>query len=238
MKSKAKANIFHFKKFSIGDDRCAMKVGTDAVLLGAWVRINRAKHILDIGAGSGVISLMLAQRSGEDALVDAVEIVKADAEQANENVLNSPWPNKVTIYQKAIQAFDPPYKYDLIVSNPPYFVNSLLPPSESRVKARHTISLSFEELLEHSLRLLNRNGRLAVILPHDEGNTFRSMALAKKLHLLRETAFYSRMDKPQERWLFEFSQTPQKGISGSLTLYDSNSNKSSGYRAITDDFYL
>src|SRR5579859_709466 len=131
-----------------------MKVGTDAVLLGAWVSVAGAKRILDIGTGCGVIALMLAQRTNDDAIINAVEIEAADARQAKDNVLKSPWLKKVTVHQKAIQAFDIGERFDLIVSNPPYYVNSLLPPARARAQARHGKSLTAEELIDQSLRLL------------------------------------------------------------------------------------
>jgi len=239
MKSRStRANIFHFKKFSIDDSRCAMKVGTDAVLLGAWVNIHNAKRILDIGTGSGVIALMLAQRIDENAKIDAVEIAKDDAQQATENIKASPWEGKVIIHESAIQDYDAEYRYDLIVSNPPYFINSLTPPTQSRTQARHAQSLSFEELINHSVPLLNPNGRLAVILPVAESNTFKLIANSKQLSLIRETAFYSRENKPQERWLLEFSLTHQSLASDKLILYDTGGNKSSRYLELTGDFYL
>lgn len=238
MKLKRQDKIFHFKRFSVQHDRSAMKVGTDAVLLGAWANIENAKRILDVGTGSGVIALMLAQRSIEYSVIDAIDIGAADAEQARKNVLHSPWPKKVVVYERRLQEFDTDEKYDLIVSNPPYFVNSLQPPSMERTKARHANELTFDELITHSLRLLNSNGKLSVILPVVEGEVFTSIAIKNGLHLVRETAFYSREEKPQERWLLEFSTEPQKKISDTLILYDVAGEKSAAYRELTGEFYL
>jgi len=178
-----------------------MKVGTDAVLLGSWVNVEGAKRILDVGTGSGIIALMLAQRTDEDVKIDAIEIEKNDAAQASENILSSPWPDKISVRHTSVQEFHTDLRYDLIVSNPPYFINSLLPPSQERTTARHANDLSFDELISHSLRLLKPEGRLAVILPFAEGNIFKSLARQNQLHLIRETAFHSRKEKPQERWL-------------------------------------
>ncbi len=238
MKPKRQTKVFHFKKFSVHHDRCAMKVGTDAVLLGAWVNVNEARTILDVGTGSGVIALMIAQRTNSDARIDAVEIEKNDSEQARENVLNSPWPKKILVYQNSLQEFHPEHRYDLIVSNPPYFINSLLPPSQERTKARHNNDLTFEELITHSLRLLKSDGRLAVILPFAEGIIFKSIANEKQFHLIRETEFHSRKEKPQERSLFEFSCIHVKHQSSRLVLYDTISEQSEEYLRLTKDFYL
>lgn len=218
-------------------DQVALKVGTDAVLLGAWTNVDGAKSILDVGTGSGVIALMLAQRTKEDIMIEGIEIEAVDAAQAKENVLQSPWPKKVAIYHKAIQDFTPTHKYDLIVCNPPYFESSLLPPHANRAQARHAQSLSADALIEHSIRLLDQNGRLSVILPTTEGNIFKSKA-SSRLHLLRETAFFSRKEKPQERWLLEFSRIEHKSIRDQLILYDFNDKKTDAYINLTKDFYL
>ncbi|HTH55510.1 MAG TPA: methyltransferase [Cyclobacteriaceae bacterium] len=237
MSSKRQPNIFHFKKFSVRHDQVALKVGTDAVLLGAWADVDNAFRILDVGTGSGIIALMLAQRTSENVSIDAVEIEEQDALQAKENILESPWPKKIVVYHKAIQEFTSLHKYDLIVCNPPYFENSLLPPSTSRAQARHTQRLSADELIEHSTRLLNHTGKLSVILPTAEGNLFKAKALSR-LHLVRETAFFSRKEKPQERWLLEFSPTSRAITSNPLVLYSLNDKKTEAYISLTKDFYL
>jgi tRNA1Val (adenine37-N6)-methyltransferase len=237
MNSKRQSNIFRFKKFSVHHDQVALKVGTDAVLLGAWANVDGAKSILDVGTGSGVIALMLAQRTEEDVMIEGIEIEETDATQAKQNVSQSPWPYKVVIHRGAVQEFASAHKYDLIVCNPPYFEKSLLPPSANRAQARHAQSLSADELIEHSIRLLNQNGRLSVILPTAEGNVFKAKA-SSRLHLLRETAFFSRKEKPQERWLLEFGYVANKTTRNQLVLYDSNDKKTEEYINLTEDFYL
>lgn len=215
-----------------------MKVGTDAVLLGSWVNISEAKRILDVGTGSGVIALMLAQRTTDTIRIDAIEIEESDVMQAKKNILDSPWQNKVVVVKTSLQNFEPAIKYDLIVSNPPYFINSLLPPSSHRQRTRHTEQLTFEELITHSIRLLNPNGALAVILPFQEGNGFRQIALKNGLRLKRQLAFYSREEKPQERWLFEFGFEQVDPIEEKLILHASGNIKSEDYTKLTKDFYL
>jgi tRNA1Val (adenine37-N6)-methyltransferase len=133
---------FHFKKFSVSHAQSTMKVGTDTVLLGAWTKVDHATNILEIGTGNGTIALMLAQRTSDNVCIDAVEIEPTDAAQAQENFLQSPWPAKIRTHPISIQQFENGIKYDIIVSNPPYFINSQRPPDEKRGQARHTISLS------------------------------------------------------------------------------------------------
>jgi tRNA1Val (adenine37-N6)-methyltransferase len=180
---------------------------------------------------------MLAQRTQENVLIEGVEIEERDAEQAKDNVLQSPWPNRVAIYHGSFQSFTSEHQYDLIVCNPPYFEKSLLPPHAARAHAKHAQSLTAEQLIEHSLRLLNERGRLSVILPTTEGSRFKAKA-ASHLHLIRETAFFSREEKPQERWLLEFSRVAIKTTSSRLVLYDSNDKKTKEYINLTEDFYL
>ncbi len=229
---------FRFKQFVVSHDRCAMKVGTDAVLLGAWTNVSGANRILDVGTGSGIIALMLAQRTGEKVSIDALEIESEDFSQASENVLSSPWAKRISVYMERVQTFDSDTKYDLIVSNPPYFTKSLKPPAQNRTHARHAVQLSPQELVNHSIRLLNPTGTLAVILPFHEGNYFKSIALEKGLHLNRAMALYSKKEKPQERWLFEFGITPKPTEKEKLILHDEIGVKSKAYLQLTSDFYL
>jgi tRNA1Val (adenine37-N6)-methyltransferase len=229
---------FLFKKFTIEHDRCAMKVGTDAVLLGSWVNVQSAKRILDVGTGSGVIALMLAQRSNVDTHVDAIEIEKEDARQAKENVLRSPWPTKISVFQESLQEFKPDSKYDLIVSNPPFFVKSLLPPTAKRTRTRHAEKLTYDDLITNSVRMMNSKATMAVVLPVQEGNEFRKLAVSHGLYLNRELVFYSRIEKPQERWLFEFGPEQRIIKKERLVLYADNDQKSTEYVNLTNEFYL
>ncbi|HYF67026.1 MAG TPA: methyltransferase [Ohtaekwangia sp.] len=233
-----RSGLFHFKQFSIDHTGSAMKVGTDGVLLGAWAHLNNAARILDIGTGSGVIAIMLAQRSATEAKIDAVEIEKQDADQAYLNVMNSPWPQKITIHHTAIQNFLPEEQYDLIISNPPYFSNSYEPPDERRIKTRHTTALTFHELLQAVLRLLNTAGTFNVVLPYTEGLAFRKMAIDSGLYCTRCWSFRGRKGKPVERFLFEFSRREGKCEEGDFALFNEGEEWSFKYRQITGPFYL
>jgi tRNA1Val (adenine37-N6)-methyltransferase len=229
---------FHFKQFSVRHDRSTMKVGTDGVLLGAWVRVDDYKKILDIGTGSGVIALMLAQRTSADVYIDAVEVEEEDAKQAKENVDQSPWPQRIVVHHQAIQHFHPAAKYNLIVSNPPYFNNSQKPPNEKRGQARHTTTLSYANLLKQVVLLLEDQGKLAMILPFTEGLEFITLARTHGLHCIRKTAFRTRKEKPIERWLLEFSTSNNGLIEDEILLYHDGLNWSDDYIRLTRDFYL
>jgi len=231
-------NSFRFKQFVVHHDRATHKVGTDAVLLGAWVNTTGVQSALDIGTGSGVIALMVAQRTSSLAKIDAVDIEQNNFLQAAENIAGSPWPEKIRVHHATVQEFFPQQKFDLIVSNPPYFVNSLLPVGSQRRKARHTTSLSYNELLTAVKRLLMPSGKFGVILPTSEGDQFQSIAMEFGLYCSRRLAFFSRKQKPQERWLVEFTFTPADPFTETLVLYHEGNKWSDEYKTLTGDFYL
>lgn len=228
--------IFKFRKFAVCDDHAGMKVGTDAVLLGAWSDLTHSKRILDIGTGSGVIALMAAQRS--DARIDAVELQQTDFLQASENFQNSEWNTRIQGFHSAIQEFQSDEKYDVILCNPPYFTKSLLPPALNRELAKHDTSLSHEELIIAVLRLINSSGRFNVILPPTEGNAFVATAEKRGLYLTRLTRFFTRKGKAQERSLMEFRINKTGFNEDELLLYNEGINRSAAYQTLTADFYL
>ena len=209
-------------------------------MLGAWVDTTNARSILDIGTGSGLIALMLAQRTLSGTFIDAVEPSARDADQARSNVSSSPWQNRMKIHQCTIQDFRTSHSYDLVVSNPPFFSSSLLPPSRLRAHARHTVGLSHSQLLDSVSGLLAANGRFAVVLPAADGDQFRQTAQSFNLQVNRSQAFFTRPGKKQERWLFEFSRTSREIQLNGLTLYSAGkgSEWSAAYRRLTGDFYL
>ena len=215
-----------------------MKVGTDAVLLAAWADVSAAQQILDIGTGSGVIALMIAQRTPPSAHIDTVEIEKESADQAAENFSNSPWRSRLKVHQLPIQEFFPPLQFDLIITNPPYFNKSLEPPGEKRHHVRHTVTLNYEELLSAVDRLLTSNGRFNLILPFKEAILFTDLASPYGLFCSRRYDFKTRSEKPCERTLMEFSRQVQSVDTGEILLYDKGVEWSSSYQVLMSQFYL
>jgi tRNA1Val (adenine37-N6)-methyltransferase len=230
-------DIFRFKQFAVKHDRCAHKVGTDGVLLGAWIDVSHANRILDIGTGSGVIALMLAQRSSAETHIDAIDISQEDCQQARENIADSPWPDKIRIENISFQKFesDP---YDLIVSNPPFFIDSAKPPKEERTRARHTESLPPVELLTHAKRLLSPGGKLCIILPITEGKSMITQAESLGWHCTRFCEFRARDTKPVERLLFQLQLSDQGIKNESLILYEYDEEWTTDYKNLTREFYL
>ena len=176
--------MFRFKQFSIAQDKCAMKVGTDGTLLGAWTKAFKPQQILDIGTGTGLIAMMLAQRF-ENAQIKAIEIDANASQQAAENFQNSPWSNRLSLKHISLQRFKHLSSFDLIVSNPPYFENNLKANNKQRTQARHTDTLSFVTLIEGSAKLLNKNGSLAIIIPSAIKDKVETIAQKHHLHLNR-----------------------------------------------------
>lgn len=215
-----------------------MKVGTDGVLLGAWADINNARSILDIGTGTGIIALMLAQRTSTDVLIDAVELNAEAAKDASENFLQSPWKERLQLYPLAVQKFMPKNKYDLIISNPPFFANSFKPPDKNRETARHAESLPYNDLLKVTSEWLLPNGRLVMILPPAEGAIITALAKQYLFYCNRRCEFRTRLHKSVERVLLEFSFRNEPVIHSELCLYKSGEDWTEGYHALVKYFYL
>lgn len=230
---------FVFKHFTILQDKCAMKVGTDAVLLGSWVDTSNAKTILDIGTGTGIIALMLAQKS--DAIVEAIDIDANAFLQAEQNANNCHWKDRIHIRHTSLQQFanSSDHKYDLIVSNPPYFVDSSKALEESRTNARHTDQLPFDALLNGVLSLLSPNGKFYVILPTKESQVFREMAEKQNLFLTKLTRVITRTDKPEKRQLMKFEYTKGEVEEDSIVIEKEGRHcYTEEYTELTKDYYL
>lgn len=233
-------DYFHFKQFTVNQNKCAMKVGTDGVLLGSWTNTGQAKSILDVGTGTGLIALMLAQKSA--AHIDAVEIDEPAYAQACENVQSSPWPGRITIYKDSFQRFAGKAKkqYDIVLSNPPYFSKSLNPPDSQRNQARHDISLSFADLIENASLLLKKSGKLNLILPCPLHENLIKEAEKKGLFITRKWWIKPNKQKEPKRVLLEFSKT-NKPLTDEKTLTiekDKRHDYTKGYIELTKNFYL
>jgi tRNA1Val (adenine37-N6)-methyltransferase len=234
-------NYFKFKQFTIYQDGSAMKVGTDGVLLGAWADVVDAKRVLDIGTGTGLIAIMLAQRTTNDVVVDAVEIDPSAYQQAVDNFRDCPWSSKLTVENISFQDFcaDKSEVYDIIVSNPPYFMNGLNAKGEARTQARNADSLPFEEFLSGSRKLLSPEGRLSVILPIEEGEYFERLARLEGFSLARKISVLPNPGKPAKRYLLEFSMQDAIAEYAELTVENGQRHVySPEYIELTKEFYL
>lgn len=230
---------FSFKHFTVLHDKCAMKVGIDGVLLGVWTPVENAKSILDVGTGTGLIGLMLAQRS--TAKITGIDIDQNAVLQATENVQQSLWPDRITILEKSFQEFtnNSSEFFDLIVSNPPYFVNSLKTPIENRTTARHTDSLSHEELIENAMRLLNPEGRICIILPVTEGLQCIDYAETKGLYCSKKVTVFPKLNRTPKRLLLEFSLIKSPKIETALVIEsEKRHHYSAEFTELAKDFYL
>ena len=233
---------FSFKHFKVEQDRCAMKVGTDGVLLGAWTSLeNNPQSILDIGAGTGLISLMLAQRSSAQQ-IDALEIDEDAYEQCVENFENSPWADRLFCFHASLDEFaeDPEdEKYDLIVSNPPFFVpNQIEHIPENRKKARFYDSLPFEDLIKYAAQLLSETGELAVVIPFAEEEKIIAFAKANHLLINRITRVRGTENTPIKRSLLQFSFIEKEVEENELTLEISRHLYTEDFKSLVKEFYL
>jgi tRNA1Val (adenine37-N6)-methyltransferase len=230
--------FFRFKQFAVRQERSAMKVGTDGVLLGAWANIGNTKRVLDVGTGTGLIALMIAQRSA--ALIDAVEIDENSALQAIENVKSSRWSERIKVYNKSFQDFtsETINRYDLIVSNPPYFVNSLKSEEVARMVARHNEQLSHSELLYGVSKLLTDHGRFVGIFPYVEGNIFVAEASKYGLFCISRVSIHGKVNGPIKRVMLNFSRHKQPLEESVLSIRGFDSEYTPEYVQLTKDFYL
>ncbi|MDR3141693.1 MAG: methyltransferase [Tannerellaceae bacterium] len=232
-------DYFQFKQFNIQQDKCAMKVGTDGVLLGAWVSAGSCHTILDVGTGTGLIALMLAQRS--PAKIDAIDIDEAAAGQAAGNIASSAFANRIQVFHTSFEEYvtKARHTYDLIVSNPPYFANSLKSPDTQKNLARHTDTLSLSSLLSGSKPLLAPDGRIALVLPCQREKELMETALENKLNVVRKTVVIPLPDASPKRLLLELSANLSAPcLSDTLVIEESRHQYAAGYIQLTKDFYL
>jgi tRNA1Val (adenine37-N6)-methyltransferase len=232
----ASNSYFQFKQFVVNQEDCAMKVGTDGVLLGAWFDFKENGSVLDIGTGTGLIALMAAQR-GADSVV-AVEIDEKAARQAAANAALSKWKNIITVVHSDIACFSDDKRFDAVVCNPPFFRDSLRSPDSVRSQARHNDTLSYEKLAEVVNCLLSDSGLFSLVLPYDMADTFISVAAKNGLYLCKRTNVVTRKGNLPKRVLLSLCKQVKVCVTDELVMFDELNNETSEYISIVRDFYL
>ena len=230
------SSAFQFQKFAIKQEQCAMKIGIDSVLLGAWCPLSAPQCILDIGTGTGILALMLAQRS--KCSIDAIEIDNAAYNEAAENISASRYKHRIEVFHQALQDFRPTRLYDLIISNPPYFNATLLSHDQQRNNARHQTTLSYKELLQHSKRLLSPQGLVVFILPSESVSDIKKIADEEDLHLLKLTYVFGKKGKTAKRCLFALQSKPCTTTIEKIYIRTEDNRYSNEFQEISQDFYL
>lgn len=236
-------DTFICKEFNVVQSKSTMKVNTDAILLGAWVNVTGSRKILDIGTGTGIIALMLAQRSDAEAKIDAVEIDHASAYEAEENFNSCPWNEKLKVFHHSVQDFSQNNigQYDLVVSNPPFYTGGTFSDNENRNNVRHTVKLSPGDLLIAAGRLLSAKGRMAVILPFLEGERFIERAERMGFSQSRILEVQSKENLPIERLLIELVKEykSKNVVREGLVLLKEGKDRiyTNDYKKLTSDFY-
>lgn len=229
---------FQFKQFTVWHDKCAMKVGTDGVLLGAWTSLGASRHILDIGAGTGLVSLMLAQRSSKEVSIIGIEIDREAALQAQENVHQSPWEEKINIVCDDFRTHVFDRRFDLIVSNPPYFKNSLKCPDSQRAAARHDDSLSYETLFERIKSLLTDKGIFTLIIPIEVEELIKEIAHCNELMEVAQLYVTTKPNGAPKRTIISFSTEKREYSPETLLTEIARHQYSDEYIRLTREFYL
>ena len=232
-------NYFRFKQFTVYQDHCAMKVNTDSCIFGAVAGCEIPTFILDIGSGSGVLSLMLAQRFGS-ALIDAIEPEKDSADQAEANFRNSPWAERLRIHPVDIENFTKytATRYDLIVANPPWFTNSMRSSDHKKNLARHLETLTWEKLTSVVNKLLAENGIFYILLPASESANFRMTCESEGFSLIRQVSIRIRGNEPTSRVISGFSHSVIPPESDVITINDNMGSYSDQFKSLLRDFYL
>ena len=230
---------FRFKQFSVRQDKCAMKVGTDGVLLGAWTQPGDADYILDVGTGTGLIALMMAQNS--EAVIHAIDIDGEACLQAGENFRRSQWADRIKVFHTSLQHYAAIslVRYDLIVSNPPFFIDAHKALSEARNIARHLDeTLSIPELLYGVKKLLGPKGRFCVIFPQKEALRFLEYATTHGLYVTQITRVKTKVEKQEKRMMMEFSLVLKPFSEDEIVIQEEDLTFTREYVELTSEFYL
>jgi tRNA1Val (adenine37-N6)-methyltransferase len=237
----ARNSFFQFKQFKVNQDKSAMKVCTDACVLGAWAEVEQAENILDIGAGTGLLSLMAAQRN-KSARVTAVELEENAFAQASENVEQSPFSSQIRVLHSAIQDFNPDTKFDCIITNPPFFQSDLKSPDPKINQAHHSDSLTFEDLLTAVERLLAPDGIWNVLLPVDEGIIFQNKAEEIGWFTSRKLTLFHQKDRQPFRLLMSFKHSKPVDndlLISELFIYEEDGKTyTNSFKKLLKDYYL
>ena len=230
---------FQFRQFTVHQQHCAMKVGTDGTLLGAWARVSEGScRVLDIGTGTGLIALMMAQRYPE-ALVTAIDIDESAVLQAQENVSASPFADRINVLKADVLTFDDTEKFDSIVCNPPFFEDSLTCPNPQRTEARHTVTLGYRQLMESAFRLLRNDGRFSVIIPADCRARLESEAHLRGFFISRLCSIQTTPSKAPKRYMIELTKQPVNEIDITNGILETSPQKRSDwYHELTKEFYI
>lgn len=241
---------FQFKQFFVEHKDCAMKVGTDSIMLGSWVTCPTCNNdiapqqFLDIGTGSGLLAIMLAQKSPAHTCITGIDIDSDAIGQAKRNMANSPWSEKLDAQQTSLQSFqkrEVDQKYRLIISNPPYFNSPILSEekhTQKRVQARQTSELTHQSLLNNVAQLLADNGMFYCVLPSDVCEAFIDYANTIGLQLIKQLTVFSKPNTPALRELLAFGFEARALCTDSLTIYTENHQYSDDYKALCKDYYL
>jgi len=232
-------DYFRFKHFTIKQGGAAFKVTTDSVILGAWTDLSEAVTVLDIGTGTGLLALMTAQRS--NSAITAIEPEKGSFEQAGQNISSSPWADRISLLNCSLQDYvaTTSEKFDLIISNPPYFTGSLLNPDRGKAMARHTATLPAEALVEASLALLSDQGSLNLILPLEEGIRMTALAVKSGLHCNKKTFVKPMPHLAAKRILLSLGRTKSEYTESTLVVEtEKRHSYSKEYIELTKEFYL
>ncbi|MDX2281475.1 MAG: methyltransferase [Saprospiraceae bacterium] len=230
---------FQFKQFTVRQGDTVHPVGTDGVLLGAWVLPGAAQRILDIGTGTGLIALMLAQKT-TNARIFGLEIDPESANLARFNFENAPWQNRLSVLETAAQALleQPVEPFDLIVSNPPFFTETTLSPDAHRQLARNTASLPPAVLLQLAETHLTKNGRFCLIVPSKNSQMHQELGACMGLYCTRITNVLARPDRVGERHLLQFERNPRFFRMDEIAIRNTDGTYSEDYQILTGDFYL
>lgn len=229
-------DYFRFKQFCIHHIRCAMKVGTDGVLLGAWGGVE-GRRILDIGTGTGLIALMAAQRNPE-AKVFGIDVDEEAVFQARENIAESPFCSRIECILKDFLAFETKELFDAILCNPPFFTEDTLPDDKSRALARNNKNLPFPLLINKVAELLAEDGVFSLVVPNGLVQEIVGLCLENGLHLVRRCQVHTTAQKPPRRTLLAFSRKDKKCDEQVLCLMDKDGSRTAQYQELTNDFYL